>query len=233
MLLVELQKLDSMIISKDRAVREIPLKLSSIEGPLREAGAAIEKQRRKLSAADKKKREEERVLNESNDRIEKLKERTAEIRDNKAYQAHLREIEAAENHSDQIEDEILALMEVLEEEGKRLGEAEEALKLEEEAAAQLKEALEEETREGEEELRGMKARRKEFTEKVTEENYNTYIYLLQGREGLAVVEAKEELCTGCNMHIMPQLFVEVKKNEGIIQCPQCRRIIYYKEPSGQ
>jgi predicted nucleic acid-binding Zn-ribbon protein len=30
------------------------------------------------------------------------------------------------------------------------------------------------------------------------------------------------------MNIPPQLFVEIKKNEKIIQCPQCNRILYWK-----
>nr|NIP32403.1 hypothetical protein [Candidatus Saccharibacteria bacterium]NIV12038.1 hypothetical protein [Fodinibius sp.]NIV97856.1 hypothetical protein [Candidatus Saccharibacteria bacterium]NIX00699.1 hypothetical protein [Phycisphaerae bacterium] len=31
---------------------------------------------------------------------------------------------------------------------------------------------------------------------------------------------------GCNMNIMPQLAVEIKKGEEIHRCPQCNRILY-------
>jgi predicted nucleic acid-binding Zn-ribbon protein len=31
------------------------------------------------------------------------------------------------------------------------------------------------------------------------------------------------------MNIPPQLYVEIRKNEEIIQCPQCLRILFYLE----
>jgi predicted nucleic acid-binding Zn-ribbon protein len=52
--------------------------------------------------------------------------------------------------------------------------------------------------------------------------------LLEICAGLAVIEVKDEICQGCNMNIPPQLFVELKKNEEIYNCPHCRRIIFYK-----
>jgi predicted nucleic acid-binding Zn-ribbon protein len=46
-----------------------------------------------------------------------------------------------------------------------------------------------------------------------------------------VVEARDEICQGCNMNMPPQMFVELKKNAEIIQCLQCERILYWKEKS--
>ncbi|MDH4232853.1 MAG: C4-type zinc ribbon domain-containing protein, partial [Nitrospirota bacterium] len=53
--------------------------------------------------------------------------------------------------------------------------------------------------------------------------------LLDSGDGVAVTTARDELCSGCDMHIPPQLYVEIRKNEDIIQCPQCRRILYSSE----
>jgi len=44
-----------------------------------------------------------------------------------------------------------------------------------------------------------------------------------------VVEARGESCSGCFMSIPPQIFVNVKKNTEIITCPNCHRILYFKE----
>ena len=49
------------------------------------------------------------------------------------------------------------------------------------------------------------------------------------RAGVVVVEARGESCSGCFMSIPPQIFVNVKKNAEIITCPNCQRILYYKE----
>ena len=35
--------------------------------------------------------------------------------------------------------------------------------------------------------------------------------LLEKCNGLAVVEARDEICQGCNMNIPPQMFVELRK----------------------
>ena len=60
--------------------------------------------------------------------------------------------------------------------------------------------------------------------------YNTYMTLLRDSgDGVAVTTARNELCSGCDMNIPPQLYVEIRKNEEILQCPQCRRILYASE----
>ena len=58
-----------------------------------------------------------------------------------------------------------------------------------------------------------------------------YLILIEACNGVAVIEVKEEICQGCNMNIPPQLFVEIKKQEEMLNCPQCRRLLYYKNNS--
>ena len=49
----------------------------------------------------------------------------------------------------------------------------------------------------------------------------------KGRKGVAVAEARDGLCTICHVRLRPQVFNEVRKNESIIQCDSCRRILYF------
>jgi predicted nucleic acid-binding Zn-ribbon protein len=46
--------------------------------------------------------------------------------------------------------------------------------------------------------------------------------------GSAVVNVKDEVCMGCFMNIPPQLYIEVRRANSLITCPQCSRILYYK-----
>ena len=234
-LLVELQKLDTSIIEKGASVRAIPSKLSALEKPHMEAASALETQRQEYQAAEKKKREKERGTDELNDKIAKLKARMGDIKDNKAYQAHLKEIEAAEKTRYAVEDEILSLMEAMEAEASALKRSEAALDAEKQKVAAIKKELDAEITQAEKELDVLKSKRKGFSAPLDPGIYDMYMSLLKSLRGLAVVEAKEEvvesrrivICQGCNMNIMPQLFVEIRRNERIIQCPQCRRILYY------
>jgi predicted nucleic acid-binding Zn-ribbon protein len=227
-LLVELQKLDSSIISFDKTIKAIPAKISTMQEPLTKAQAALDRQKKTIEDAEKKKRDKDSALEEIQDKIEKMKDRTGDIKDNKAYQAHLKEIEKAEKGRYEIEDEILALMEAVDEESKKLKEADSVLQEENRKVDDMKKQLEAEVKEAEEELQALKDKRKTFTDAIEKENYETYMTLLTSRDGFAVSRAANEICTGCNMNIMPQLFVEIKKNDRIIQCPQCGRILYFK-----
>ncbi len=54
---------------------------------------------------------------------------------------------------------------------------------------------------------------------------------LVATKGSAVARATNYTCQGCFTGIPPQLFLEIKKGERIMQCPFCGRILYYWEES--
>jgi predicted nucleic acid-binding Zn-ribbon protein len=44
-----------------------------------------------------------------------------------------------------------------------------------------------------------------------------------------VVTARGGICTGCRMHIPPQLFNELQKfRDHVRQCPNCHRILLWR-----
>ena len=51
----------------------------------------------------------------------------------------------------------------------------------------------------------------------------------RGRNGIAVVEARQGLCTSCQVRLRPQLFNDVRLNSALIQCENCQRILYFAE----
>ncbi|MBA4348417.1 MAG: hypothetical protein C0415_00295 [Thermodesulfovibrio sp.] len=229
-LLIELQKLDSAILSAKVKIDTIPSKISSEEAPLKNIQTSHESVKQKHTLLEKKKRDKEREIEDINEKIKKLKGRTSEIKTNKEYQAHLREIEKLENDIGSVEDELLSIMESLEESSKLMETgyaraAEEKLRID-----AIKNELEKEATKCEDELKKLKEDRKKLTDKIDPEILNLYMNRLKTTQGLAVVEAKNEVCLGCNIHIPPQLFVGIKSNENIITCPQCRRVLYYVRP---
>jgi len=46
-----------------------------------------------------------------------------------------------------------------------------------------------------------------------------------------VAEARDGMCQLCHMKLRPQMYVELKRNEVIVQCPSCSRILYYNPPA--
>lgn len=227
-LLVRLQDVDYLIAGKTALVDAIPQRLLTAGQPLRDAMASYERHKLRHEAIEKSKKEKERLLDDMNERIRKAKARASEIKTNKEYQAHLKEIEAAEKELRSAEDETLSLMEAIEVSQKELSEETAKIKAEKDRADAFENKLKEDAAEAENELTELRARRSGFADVIDKDLYNLYVKILDSRKNVAVVEAKGERCLGCNMNIPPQLFVEIKKNEGITQCPQCGRILYWK-----
>ena len=47
------------------------------------------------------------------------------------------------------------------------------------------------------------------------------------RNGVAVAEARDGICTICHVRLRPQVFNNVRRNDAIIQCDSCNRILYF------
>jgi len=225
-LLVELQSLDSDIIKKNKAIQQIPKKLSASEKGLKEVQKKVEEAKSRLDEAEKKKREKDLALKENADHIAKLKDRTSAIKDNKAYTAHLKEIESSEKSSSSIEEDILKLMDDIEAKKAALTDAEAALKAEDVRVAEEKKKLESEVSQAKKELEEMFSGRAKFRVPLDKEYYDEYMTLLKSKDGLAVAQVEDEICGGCHMNIMPQLYVEIKRQEKILHCPQCGRFLF-------
>jgi predicted nucleic acid-binding Zn-ribbon protein len=48
--------------------------------------------------------------------------------------------------------------------------------------------------------------------------------------GAAVGAAVDGMCTLCHVKLRPQMWVDLKKNEELIQCPACSRVLFYEPP---
>ncbi|MCL0066499.1 C4-type zinc ribbon domain-containing protein [Thermodesulfovibrionales bacterium] len=226
-LLIALQELDSTIISTKLKIGSMPAKVSSIENSIKGIQEAHERTKQQHVSLDKKRRDKESAAADIEGRIKKLKERTSEIKTNKEYQAHLKEIEKADKELRATEDNLLSIMDLLERTTK-------ALKIEEDVIAEekakkdaIKREIDKDALRHEAELKRLKEDRKKLSEKIEVDIYDQYMVILNTGRGIAVTEAKKEICQGCNLHIPPQLFVEVKSNNKIIHCPHCKRILYY------
>lgn len=228
-LLIDLQGIDTVIIQKVDIIETIPGKVSSVEQPLKDSQAAYDKSRQKRDVFEKKKKEKEQLLDDISEKVRKLRARVSEIKTNKEYQAHLKEIEAAEKEQRAVEDEILSSMEALDAAQKEVRELEGKVRTEEEKVNAFREKLRDDAAGIQKEVEDLRLRREGIVRAMDREMHALYMQLFETKRGLAVVETSGEVCRGCNMNIPPQLFVEIKKNEKIIQCPQCNRILYWKE----
>ncbi|GAB4488940.1 MAG: C4-type zinc ribbon domain-containing protein [Thermodesulfovibrionales bacterium] len=228
-LLITLQQTDTRIIEKRRFIDTVPLRINEVDAPLKLAAQELEKVKQRNEGIAKKKRDKERAIEEISEKIKKMKARAGDIKTNKEYLAHQKEIESSEMEIRKLEDDILLIME--ETEGALRDQKEREARVREETAKidAFRKELESEVARHEETLAGLKKERAGIVARIDAELYKRYRFLLETCNGLAIARAANEICLGCDMNIPPQLYAEIKKNDEIHTCPQCRRILYYEE----
>ncbi len=229
-LLVDLQQRDSLILEKRRFIDKVPLRIFEVDEPLKKAKLELENIKKKQEAASRKKRDKESELSETQEKIRKMKARISDLKTNKEYQAYQKEIEGCEKGISAIEDVLLQLMEEIDAVSKEQKEKEAAVNAEIQKIDAFKAGLDAEVAKNERELALLKQERAGMVVRIDPEVYKTYMtILLDSGDGVAVTTARNELCSGCDMNIPPQLYVEIRKNQEMLQCPQCRRILYVSE----
>ncbi len=226
-LLKSIQSLDTEIIKLRTKTQDLPRELNIYDQSYKEAKVNHDSLKTELDATKKKRSEIERLVAEKNERIKKLKEKTTDIKTNKEYQSRLKEIEQVEKERRKVEDEILILMEKSEAIERDLNTASKLLKIETSKIEEKSSAIKKEVGIIEDGLGSLIKKRNGLAKNLDKTVYAKYMHLLQRKNSLAVVKAEKEVCQGCYMNIPPQLFVEVMKNDRILTCPQCGRIMYH------
>ena len=228
-LLIQLQEIDAKLRALAAQKKRLPESLAGLERRREASKTDLDKVKEALQTAQKNKRDRDSDLEAGAQKVEKLKARSSEIKNNKEYQALLKEIETGEQENKAIEDSILGLMEKIDAAAKGITAAEERAREEEKTLEAERQQVEAEFAKVDEETKGVEQARNEIVAQVQPAIFNQYQKLLAGKAGVAIAEARSEACAGCYMSIPPQVFVNVKKNEQIITCPHCGRILYYKE----
>ncbi|MDH4100694.1 MAG: C4-type zinc ribbon domain-containing protein, partial [Nitrospirota bacterium] len=208
-------------------------------GPYNQCARELEEARASLAGLEKEKRDKETRLKDDSELLERLKGRLAEIKTNKEYFAHLKEVETVEKTVKGLEDDILSLMEKVEAASRQVEESESRLKEEEAKLAEESKKIEESFAAVDQELAELGKRREVEAANITPDIFETYDKLVARHNGLAVVEALNYSCMGCHMNLRPQVFNNVRLNNALITCDYCYRILYWRQgleeetPAGQ
>jgi len=229
--LVALQEMDNTIRQVLQDLERLPEEIRSVDKEVQEAEASFQQFLRELEELKKKRKSLERDIEELDQKIKKSQIRMMEVKTNKEYKAMLLEMEELKKAKEGLEDLLLDLMEKTEsgiqEEKKRKKELEEKRT----AGKEKKERLERKGKEEEQRLTGLKTRREELSSLLAGDLLKQYEYLRSRLHGLAVAEVKNGTCLGCHMYLPPQLYNELHRQDRILTCPTCLRILHFDPTS--
>jgi len=229
LLLIRLQECDLELVKLSAKKKVLPEQMQKLDNEFNAYQEEAGKNKIKLDELKAKHRENEQKIKRINEGIVKTKERMLEVKNNKEYQAMLKEIEMAENSKSEVETEIIALLEELDKLAALVREDEEKLGL-------ARSKYEKERKDMEDALNSIDAEVLKLEEKKTEIQNNVPSDLLSRYEkikkrgnGVAITSVWKAVCNGCHMNIPPQLYNELQRTSELLSCPNCNRIIYFQE----
>jgi predicted nucleic acid-binding Zn-ribbon protein len=224
--LIRLQQIDTFTENARRRIADHPSLVQSLDARLASATEGLEAARARLTGNQASRRGAEKDLAMVQSRLSKFKDQLMEVKTNKEYQAVLKEIEGAQNEVRHLEDRILEHMIEADDLGARMKEAESRLAADKGVIAAERARLEEETARLQVEVDEAVGRRAQLVAELPAPVLSTYDTVARGRRGLAVVEARGGYCTACHVRLRPQMYNELLRNDDIVQCSSCQRILY-------
>ena len=225
--LIRLQQLESAADEARKKIADHPARTQALDERLQAAREAVADIKARLTAAADKRRAEEKEVAGVQTRLAKYKDQLLEVKTNREYTAMLHEIETAQNDIRTREDRILEVMMESDELNAAIKKSEAELKATEKESAAERATLETEMTRLQAEIDKTTAERETLVADIDRHVLSIFETTAKGRKGVAVAEAKDGLCTICHVRLRPQVFNEVRKNESIIQCDSCRRILYF------
>jgi len=226
--LAVLQTLDIKIRGMQREKDEIPTRLAALEGEFKKEEEKVQGQKAELDRLLKDRRHKEKELEEEVERAKKTEARAFEIKTNKEYQAVLKEIEGAKKLNRQREEEILGILERFEELQKVARQGEKELEAKRKDYQRQLSELQQRAAQFEQKMAAEVKERDERQKGIPPDLLSKYRMLLEKRQGIAVAPVSNGVCQACNMNLRPQLYIELQKQQTLILCPNCSRILFWE-----
>ncbi|MBI4484130.1 MAG: hypothetical protein HY652_14740 [Acidobacteria bacterium] len=226
--LIRLQEIDLRILELNRQASEFPQKIVALQQELghRQVDALALKEQLESSQKERRKLEGEADL--LRPRLSKYKDQLMEVKTNKEYQAVLKEIEGCKEEITQKEDIILDHMERVERLEREIKILEATYRQEEEQVRRQENDYKKSSAAIQVEIEQLATRKADLERFISQDLLERYKTLAQLRRGIALAEARDESCTVCHVKLRPQVFNDVRRNDQILSCESCNRILYYR-----
>jgi hypothetical protein len=225
--LIQLQDLDLTAERLRRRTADLPSVHAAMEARVNERNAALDAVKARLAANQTARRDIEKDLAAVQARLSKYKDQLMEVKTNKEYQAMQTEISAAEGNVRALEDRLLDRMEETDALTAELKAAESGLQSEEAEVARERQALDAERVQLDRDLEQNATDRRQAAADISPAALALFDHVAKHRRGVALSEARDGHCTQCHVRLRPQVFNDVRRNDSLIQCESCSRILYF------
>jgi hypothetical protein len=225
--LIHLQALDLEIQGLTRQRDTFPQQIKSLEQEIKKAESSVQDSHAEMDRLRKERRRLEGEVDSLRARLSKYKDQLMAVKTNKEYTAMLHEIEGCNKEITSKEDEILAIMEKVENQEKSITVGQKDFAARREQVQKHQSDLKKQMDAADAQIKSLMADRSRMLGNISASLISMYDRIARARKGIALAEARDQSCQVCHVRLRPQMFNEIKKNQQIITCESCNRILYY------
>lgn len=225
--IIVLQRLDSAAQAAERSLAEEADREKVLETRLAAARDAVAAAKERLAHSQAARREDEKTVALHQGRLSKFREQAMAVKTNVEYHAVQKEIEFAQTEMKSAEDKVLERMLEADDLTAAAKKAEAELASETKKVDADRKAMAAELTELRSSLARIGGERTTVVASLTPQVMSTFERVAQRRNGIAVAEARDGICTICHVRLRPQVFNTVRRNQEIVQCDSCNRILYF------
>jgi len=214
-----------------KAIADAPGRIAALDALLHDATTRLETARHALAENKTRRSYVDKDLAAVQQRQDKYKDQLMQVKTNDEFRAMQHQIEAAAAEVGNCEEKILISMMEADEINAAIKKAEAALKAAQSKVTTERAAIEQDAVQQQDTLTHCTTARARLVSAMDNKGVVETFERIAKVRGTAVARAEGERCTLCQVRLRPAVFVHVLKNDQIVQCDSCQRILYFVPPA--
>lgn len=229
MILEDLQEIDLQADGSQIRIQNARAEIEELDGRLLSVRTSVAAKSADIEAIDAERQSLEENLAAETANINRSEANLKGITTQKEYQAVNKEIASARKLIQEMEEQILQKINSIDELKTELAAMEADLASLEQNLAVQKDEINARIADEEAAVASSANVRAERLKSIPPGIAKRYEKLRESRRGIAIAQARNGGCMGCNMQLPPQLYNSLHRGEELISCPHCQRILVLKQ----
>lgn len=225
--LIRLQDIETRAAEAQRRIADAPGQIAALDAKLQASREGVSSAKQAIADHNARRRTLDNDLASAQQRLSKYKDQLMAVKTNDEYHAMQHQIAAMEAEVSRVEEQILVNMVEADELAATLQTAQATLKKDEISIETERATIEAETADRRTVLAQSNADRAAVLPDLSRDALELFERVRKARQGIAVAQALNGQCTMCHVRLRPQVYNTIIKNEAIIQCDHCQRILYF------
>ncbi|ESN89362.1 zinc ribbon domain regulatory protein CdsZ [Chlamydia suis] len=227
--ILAIQELDIKMIRLMRVKQEHQKELAKIQALKTDIRRKVEEKELEMEKLKEQIKGGEKRIQEISDQINKLENQQAAVKKMDEFNALTQEMTAANKERRTLEHQLSDLMDKQASGEDLLVSLKESLSSTENSSSAIEEEIRENIRRINEEGRSLLSQRTQLKEATDPELFSIYERLLNNKKDRVVVPIENRVCSGCHIALTPQHENLVRKQDHLVFCEHCSRILYWQE----